>query len=318
MSCRAVSYEAYLSLSRIPKGTFMCKLKLFLLTGALITALTVGCQPLIIAVTPTAENPEQSATATASTLLTDTTTLADTVPVTETIGISSSESASATVEGATTTAISATATIPVPVADTPTPAASTEPRLTVIVAALRMRSGPSTEYTVLGAAAQGEQYPIIGQAYNCQWYQVAHPQLGAVWLSGSAQHVATDVSCDQVAAAILPTPQPAEAPTATPVPAQAQQTDNPTPAQPVDDPLPADQGCLILQNQLGPELTFTFTSADSSWNDSIKVSAEHDIPYCFKPGNYRVTVDAPPPWPSLNLDFAIQAGYRAYFPIRPQ
>ena len=232
-----------------------------------------------------------------------------------------------TVASAETATVSVTAATAEVVVDTPTPGveqptASPAPMLTVVVASLRIRSGPGTEYPVLGATAQGEQYPLVGQAYDCQWYQVTHPQLGEVWLSGGAQYVATEASCDQVAAAIIPTPQPVEAATvaatATPVPAQAQQTDNPTPAQPSDDPLPADQGCLLLQNQLGPELTFTFTSADGGWRDSIKVSADQDVPYCLTPGRYRVTVDAPPPWSSLNRDFEIKAGDRAYFPIRPQ
>ena len=310
----------------------MCKIKLLLLTGTLFTALAAGCQPLIRPVTPTAATAVQRTSATTN-HITDTVAIADTgvfsdavTTIASTALIANAMAMTSTVASAETAAVSAPTTAEL-VADTPTPGvdqptASPAPMLTVVIASLRIRSGPGTEYPVLGAAAQGEQYPLVGQAYDCQWYQVAHPQLGEVWLSGSAQHVATTVSCDQVAAALIPTPQPAEAPTvasaATPVPTQAQQTDNPTPAQPVDNSFPADQGCLILQNQLGPELTFTFTSADSSWNDSIKVSAEHDIPYCFKPGNYRVTIDAPPPWPSLNLDFAIQAGYRAYFPIRPQ
>lgn len=294
----------------------MCKIKLCLFTGMLMMFLLAACQPLIIPVTPTAEGIEQSTTPTSPPPVTATTPRAETVPAVATAVLTSTETSAITVSSATAT-VSETITTAATVTETLTATASaetsTEPTLTVLVASLRLRSGPGTAYDILGAATQGEKYSIVGQADNCQWYQVPHPQLGEVWLAGGDQYVAASVSCDQVAAVLIPTPQPTAV-----VPAQAPQADNPSPTQPVADPLPADQGCLILQNQLGPELTFTFTSADSSWNDSIKVSAEHDIPYCFKPGNYRVTVDAPPPWPSLNLDFAIQAGYRAYFPIRPQ
>lgn len=298
----------------------MCKIKRFLCTGTLITFLLTACQPLIAPVTPTAESTVQSGTASSTTPLTDTTTLSATVSVTEAAVVSSTETVPA----------SETVTTPDSAAETPTSTAaleesavSTEPTLTVIVASLRMRSGPGTEYTVLGAAAQGEQYPITGQAYGCQWYQVTHPQLGTVWLSGGAQYVSGNLPCVQVAEIAAPTAS-TSAPTATAVPVQGQQANNPEPTpsapptQSVADPFPADQGCLLLQNQLGPELTFTFTNADGSWRDSIKVNSDQDVPYCLTPGHYRVTVDAPPPWSSLNRDFDIKAGDRAYFPIRPQ
>lgn len=307
----------------------MCKCKLFLFTGMLITLLLAACQPLIVPVTPTGENTPGSTTGVATTPLTDTATLTETVPATETAVVSSTETLSTTENSATVT-VSETVTMTVTATPVPTvgPETSTEPTLTVLIASLRIRSGPGTAYTVLGAAAQGEQYPITGQAYACQWYQVTHPQFGAVWLSGGAQYVSASVPCDQVTEIAAPAPpEPAATPvepTATPAPIQESQAANPEPTptvpptQPVDDPFPADQGCLLLQNQLGPELTFTFTSADGSWRDSVKVNSEQDVPYCLTPGHYRVTVDAPPPWSSLNRDFDIKAGDRAYFPIRPQ
>lgn len=329
----------------------MCKLKLFLFTAMFVMLILTACQPLIIPVTPTAERTEQSATPTSTTPITATTTLSETIPAAETAVVTGTATLSDTANSATVT-VSETMTTAVMTTETPTATASTdtipvstEPMLTVIVASLRIRSGPGTAYDVLGAAAQGEQYPIVGQADTCQWYQVTHPQLGAVWLSGGAQYASTNIACDQVAAVAAPalptlaptaTPAPVQeqqannpeptpvAPTATPAPVQEQQVNNPEPTptapptQPVTDPFPADQGCLLLQNQLGPELTFTFTSADGSWQDSIKVKSDQDVPYCLSPGHYRVTVDAPPPWSSLNRDFDIKAGDRAYFPIRPQ
>lgn len=309
----------------------MCKRKLFLFTGMLVTLLLAACQPLIIPVTPTGENTAGSATVVVTTPLTDTATLTETIPTTETAVVSSTETLSTTENSATVT-VSETVTLTETATATPVPTVSAEtspePTLTVLIASLRIRSGPGTAYTVLGAAAQGEQYPITGQVDGCQWYQVMHPQLGAVWLSGGAQYVSASVTCDQVTEMAAPAPPtPAAAPvepTATPAPVQEPQANNPEPTptvptmQPVDDPFPADQGCLLLQNQLGPELTFTFTSADGSWRDSVKVNSDQDVPYCLTPGHYRVTVDAPPPWSSLNRDFDIKAGDRAYFPIRPQ
>lgn len=278
----------------------MLKSKLFLPLCTSLIVLTAGCQPIIIPNRPVADD---SASTTASTTITTTAAMTKTAMVSETVALTET-------------------------ADT----AATGPQLTVVVSSLRVRSGPGTEYTVLGAAAQGEQYPITGQAYSCQWFQIAHPQLGEAWMSGGAQYVASDASCDQIPAAAIPaapTAAPtvaAPAPTATtaaaaPAPAQEQPTSTPAPtptpapAQSTDDPFPPELGCLLLQNQLGPELTFTFTG--DNYNDVVKVNSDQDVPYCLPPGHYRVTVDAPPPWSVINEEFTIKAGDRAYFPIRP-
>lgn len=265
--------------------------------------LTAACQPIIV---PKPSTAGDTAATSAGTTVTTTTTLTETAAVSATVAL--------------------TETVAEP--------APTGPILTVVVSSLRIRSGPGTEYTVLGAAAQGEQHPITGQAYDCQWFQVTHPQFGVAWMSGGAQYVSSDASCDQVPAAeipALPTAAPtvaAPAPTATtasaaaPAPVQEQSTSTPAPtpttppAQSSDDPFPPELGCLLLQNQLGPELTFTFTG--DNYNDTVKVSSDQDVPYCLPPGRYRVTVDAPPPWSVINEEFTLKAGDRAYFPIRPQ
>lgn len=280
----------------------MFKHKLFLSVCTSLIILTAGCQPIIVLKPSTADD---TAAASASTTVTTTTTLTE------------------------TTALSATVVLTETVAET----VATGPIVTVVVSSLRVRSGPGTEYTVLGAAAQGEQYPITGQAYDCQWFQVTHPQLGTAWMSGGAQYVSSDANCDQIPAAeipALPTAAPtvaASEPTATtasaaaPAPAQEEPTSTPAPtptpapAQSTDDPFPPELGCLLLQNQLGPELTFTFTG--DNYNDTVKVTSDQDVPYCLPPGRYRVTVDAPPPWAVINEEFTLQAGDRAYFPIRP-
>jgi uncharacterized protein YraI len=279
----------------------MFKHKLFLSVCTSLIVLTAGCQPIIVPATPVTAD---STDTTSSTTITTTTPLTETVMVSETVALTET------------------------VAET----TATGPALTVVVASLRVRSGPGTEYTVLGAAAQGEQFPIIGQANDCQWFQVTHPQYGTAWMSGGAQYVSSDASCDQIPEAAIPAaptvaptvaaPAPtattasaaapaAEQPTSTPAP-----TPTPAPAQSSDDPFPPELGCLLLQNQLGPELTFTFTG--DNYNDTIKVSSAQDVPYCLPPGRYRVTVDAPPPWSVINEEFTLQAGERAYFPIRPQ
>lgn len=280
----------------------MFKRKFFLSVCTSLIVLTAGCQPIIV--------PDKPAAGDTTATTANTTTVTTTVALTETVMVSETVALTETVaEGATTS-----------------------PQLTVVVSSLRVRSGPGTEYTVLGAAVQGEQYPITGQAYSCQWFQVAHPQYGEAWMSGGAQYVTSDTSCDQIPEAAIPTaptaaptvaaPEPTATTASAAAPAQAQPTSTPAPtptpapAQSSDDPFPPELGCLLLQNQLGPELTFTFTG--DNYNETVKVSSDQDVPYCLPPGRYRVTVDAPPPWSVINEEFTINAGDRAYFPIRPQ
>lgn len=281
----------------------MVKRTLFLSICPFLIGLTVACQPIMLPARPAAGDTAATTTVTTTATLTETAVVSATVALT----------------------------------DTAANAVATGPLVTVVVSSLRVRSGPGTDYTVVGAAAQGEQYPITGQAYSCQWYQITHPQLGEAWLSGGAQYVTSNASCDQISEVTIPAlptaaptvaaPEPTEpaaptAPAATPAPAQEQPTNTPAPtattppAQSGVDPFPSELGCLLLQNQLGPELTFTFTG--DNYNDTVKVNAEQDVPYCLPPGHYRVTVDAPPPWSVINEEFTLKAGDRAYFPIRPQ
>jgi len=296
----------------------MRRLIFLLFTWATLTVLA-GCQPLIIPATPTAEGGTQSTEAappvntttvtTTTATMSETATLSETVvataPIAESVTVSETQTVSETVEAAT---------------PAPTAAPSTEnvesgrPMLTVLVASLRVRAGPGTEYAVIGAATQGEFYSIVGQVNDCQWYQIIHPQLAEAWVAGGTELVSSDTSCDQLSS-IAPTAAPAIAPTSAPIATPAPAA---PPAQPTDDPFPADQGCLLLQNQLGPPLTFTFTRSDGGFSDTFEVTSDGDVPYCLEPGYYRVTVDAPPPWSALNTEFQINAGERIYFPIRPQ
>lgn len=273
--------------------------------------------------------------------VTDTTAVTETPVLTDSAVVTEGAPVTATAEVTATTEVTATA----PVTDTTattttttttetTTAGTATATATIAVASLRIRTGPSTDAEVVGGAVQGENYPITGQALDCQWYQITHPVLGTVWIAGG-EFTTADSDCAQIPATAatdataLPA-APAEPaapadPAATPVPAEETSTTptiqpTPTPAEPAAaaDPFPADQGCLLLQNQLGPELTFTFTKDDGSYNDTVQVTADNDVSYCVAPGRYRVTVDAPPPWADLNEEFTLNAGDRFFFPIRPR
>lgn len=86
----------------------------------------------------------------------------------------------------------------------------------------------------------------------------------------------------------------------------------PTPAPP---PTNETQGCYRFENLLGPELTITFTRQADNWNDTFKVPGDQATVYCLDPGSYTYTIDAPPPWNSINGELVVQAGDRYSWPV---
>lgn len=139
-------------------------------------------------------------------------------------------------EEPTATSVPPTTTTAPPTA-TVVPATATQaaPIVYVTISSLRIRSGPGVEYDILGAATQGEQFNIIGQAFDCQWYQIQHPQFGTVWLSGGASYVTTyNANCFQIPAASVPV-----APTAPPPPPTAVQPAATVYVPPTAPPAPA-------------------------------------------------------------------------------
>jgi hypothetical protein len=105
--------------------------------------------------------------------------------------------------------------------------------LTVANAQLNVRSGPGTNYSIIGQVTEGQQYPITGKNENGDWWQFEYDgQPG--WVIGTMVTVSDGAAGVQVAANIpaAPTPRPA-APAAPKPPAQpAQPAQPPAPAQP--------------------------------------------------------------------------------------
>jgi hypothetical protein len=115
-----------------------------------------------------------------------------------------------------------------------------------------------------------------------------------------------------------PTPLP-EPPTSTPVPPTPTRKPTPKPTKappPTSAPAPAsNQGCYLFDNQLDAELTVTFTAQDWQWSDSFRVPANGTKEYCLDPGHYTYTIDAPPPWNSINGDLQVNPGDLYSWPI---
>jgi hypothetical protein len=104
---------------------------------------------------------------------------------------------------------------------TPTPAS---PYVTVsTVSALRVRTGPGTQYEQVGYLLQGQSAVITGQANlgAGRWWQIRFPAApnGLGWISGSTDYVSA-YSTENVPF-VTPPPIPTPAPTPTPPPAPA-------------------------------------------------------------------------------------------------
>jgi hypothetical protein len=115
---------------------------------------------------------------------------------------------------------------PPPPPDTPTPAASptepataagTEPTITILTG-LNVRSGPSTNYPVIGRLAQGETARITGRNEMSTWWQIEYtsPQGGRGWVSGGSEYSAV-ANTQGVPVVQAPPLEGAAAPTPTPV-----------------------------------------------------------------------------------------------------
>lgn len=131
--------------------------------------------------------------------------------------------------------VAATATPP------PAPAAAE----VVINSTINVRGGPGTNYNIVGAANQGQRFPVIGKSPDGAWWQINYNgQPG--WVFGE---LVTAQNTQAVAvAANIPQPPP---PTATPIP---QPTPVPQPAQPAPAP---EQPTAAPQPPSEPGLEFS-------------------------------------------------------------
>ena len=130
-------------------------------------------------------------------------------------------------------------------APTPTPEPTAAPAEVVINSQMNVRGGPGTNYNVVGAANQGQRYPVTGKNNDGTWWQIDfNGQPGWVF----AELVST-VNTESVAVAVnIPAPPPPTATSPAPPPAPPTNTPVPQPAAPQEQapapeaPAPAPVG----------------------------------------------------------------------------
>lgn len=209
------------------------------------------------------------------------------------------------------------------------PEADTTAENTAVVVAdrLNVRNGPGTNYARVSAVARNDVLTVVGRNADCSWINIIAPDGMEGWVAAGRQYVNLETACSDIPTVDVPptpTPQPATAtpaaaaPTATTQPAAAQPTQPPAPDNTATDDLGLDPalGCFLFENQLGSEVTITITRRSDSWNVTFRLPRGESDVRCFDPGDYTYTLDAPPPWDSVNGDLRIVAGERILFPIR--
>jgi hypothetical protein len=183
----------------------------------------------------------------------------------------------------------------------------------VLAAQLNVRAGPGTGFDGIGTLARDDALEVLGQSGDCAWLQVRTAAGVEGWVArvlGGTEYTALNIPCDAVPEVVVPTPTPRPQPTSLP-------TEPPAAATPEPEPdLPANMGCYLLQNQIGAELTVTISGGPNRINETFRVPPMTDIPICLDPGRYNYTIDAPPPWGTLNESIDVVAGDRLLWPIR--
>ncbi|MEZ4616217.1 MAG: SH3 domain-containing protein [Caldilineaceae bacterium] len=129
---------------------------------------------------------------------------------------------------------------------------NTTPTAEVVVDALNVRSGPGTNYGRIGGVSRGEQLIVIGEYNNCGWLNVQTRGELVGWVSGSAQYVRFAANCTDI-----PTVEP-------PAPPQNSGTN----ARSGNSGTVSGKGCYLFQNQIGQELTITYTRRGDGWKIS--------------------------------------------------
>jgi uncharacterized protein YgiM (DUF1202 family) len=154
--------------------------------------------------------------------------------------------------------------------DTPTTEPTPTPQAAEVVATadINVRQGPGTNYNILGAARQGERFPVTGKNQAGDWWQINYNGQAA-WVFGqlvSAQNTSA-VQVAQNIPAAPPPPPPTNTP-APPPPAEQPPAEQP----PAEQPPPADAGNypfqLLSTERCDPNEGFTYFNGFVRYKDN--------------------------------------------------
>jgi uncharacterized protein YraI len=192
-----------------------------------VQAATATPEPVAVqptqAITVAAPAADVSVTGTQTGVLTSTQTTSGTIAVT------------GTVTG--TGAVTGTAVTTAPIAAAP----AVTPSLKVETDILNVRSGPGTDYGLVGTANLGEKFDIVGRNADGSWYQICCVNGQQGWVNAELTDEDNEELAPVVAAPTAPQPvaaAPTQPPAAQPAAPQPEPTATPAPA-----PAPAADAC---------------------------------------------------------------------------
>ncbi|HRF95079.1 MAG TPA: SH3 domain-containing protein, partial [Aggregatilineales bacterium] len=107
---------------------------------------------------------------------------------------------------------------------TPT-ATSLVARVTISSASANLRTGPGTNYSVVGAALNGVSFDVVARTSDSTWYLVQYTTSTRAWVSASVVTVSVPNTSITIAATI-PAPPPTSVVVSTSPPSQATTTTN--------------------------------------------------------------------------------------------
>jgi hypothetical protein len=142
--------------------------------------------------------------------------------------------------------------------------AQAAPTVTILADRLNVRSGPSTNYGVVGSAVNGEKYSVVGQNGGCAWLQIAKGGKTLGWVSGSKSYTRLNGACSAI---------PEAGGSAAPAGGAAK------------------QGCALLISKLQVDVKLSVKRSDG-WQGSWSIPAGGQVKACVDPGSYTATFTA--------------------------
>jgi len=162
----------------------------------------------------------------------------------------------------------------------PTPTPAPQAFAVVKVAKLNIRTGPNTNYGVIGSANQNERLLVIGRVDDrCSWLKVQLPVGKSGWIAGPPTYSSLEGNCNDISVTPPPPPPPAAA-----------------------------KPCVRFDNHFNKVADVTLTMpANPTWNQKFNIAPHGRQLQCLAPGRYTVSIGVPGEG-SVNGEFTLERG----------